>query len=158
MLAFAFAVYLVLERLVHAPLGRIWVAIRENEVQTSFLQYNVFYYKLAAFVLAGALTALSGALYAVRLRYTSAEFFAFHWCILPFVWGVLGGFGTLIGPIVGMALFTLFQFYVSAWWTHYLILFGGLIIIMLRWAPKGIIGYINEWRTLHGKLGNKFVR
>jgi branched-chain amino acid transport system permease protein len=151
LLAFAFIVYLVLEHLVHSPLGRVWVAIRENEVRTSFLRYNVFYYKLAAFVLAGVLTALSGALYAVRLRYSSAEFFAFNWSVLPFVWGILGGFGTLIGPTAGVALFTLFQFYVSAWWTHYLILFGCLIIVMLRWAPKGIVGYINERKTQHTK-------
>jgi branched-chain amino acid transport system ATP-binding protein len=151
LLAFAFIVYLVLEHLIHSPLGRVWIGIRENEVRTSFLRYNVFYYKLAVFVLAGALTALSGALYAVRLRYSSAEFFAFNWSVLPFVWGVLGGFGTLIGPIAGVALFTLFQFYVSAWWTHYLILFGCLIIVMLRWAPKGILGYINEHRTQHIK-------
>ncbi len=156
-LAFAFVVYVLLERLVHSPLGRVWVAIRENEVRTSFLQYNVFYYKLAAFVLAGTLTALSGALFAVRLRYASAEFFAFHWSIMPFVWGVLGGFGTIIGPVIGMALFTLFQFYVSAWWTHYLILFGGIIIIMLRWAPKGIIGYMNEWKMLRRKPDKEFV-
>ena len=147
LLAFAWIVYLVLEHLVHSPLGRVWIGIRENEVRTSFLRYHVFYYKLAVFVLAGALTALSGALYAVRLRYSSAEFFGFNWSVLPFVWGVLGGFGTLIGPIAGVALFTMFQFYVSAWWTHYLILFGCLIIVMLRWAPKGILGYIHERGT-----------
>lgn len=146
MLAFAFAVYLVLERLVDSPLGRIWVAIRENEVRTSFLRYNVFRYKLVAFILAGVLTALSGALYAARLHYVSAEFFAFQWSVMPFVWGILGGFGTLTGPVIGVALFTVFQFYVSAWWTHYLILFGALIIVMLRWAPKGIVGYVAEWR------------
>ncbi len=147
LLAFAVIVYFLLEHLVRSPLGRVWIGIRENEMRTSFLRYHVFYYKLAVFVVAGALTALSGALYAVRLRYSSAEFFAFNWSVLPFVWGVLGGFGTLIGPIVGVALFTLFQFYVSAWWTHYLILFGCLIIVMLRWARKGIVGYINERRA-----------
>lgn len=149
LLAFALAVYLVLDHLVHSPLGKVWVGIRENEVRSSFLRYNVFYYKLAAFVLAGAVTALSGALYALRLHYASAEFFAFNWSVLPFVWGVLGGFGTLIGPVMGVALFTLFQFYVSDWWTYYLIVFGGLIIVMLRWAPKGIMGHISALQERH---------
>lgn len=149
--AFAFTVYIVVELLVNSPLGKVWVAIRENELRTAFLGYNVFYYKLAAFVLAGTFTALSGALYAVRLRYASAEFFAFHWSVLPFVWLLLGGIGTLTGPVLGVVLFTVFQFYISAWWTHYLILFGVLIIVMLRWAPRGIMGYMLERWTEHRK-------
>jgi branched-chain amino acid transport system permease protein len=158
MLAFAIFVYIILNRLVNSPLGRVWVAIRENERRASFLRYNVFWYKVAAFAVAGSLTALSGALYAVRLRYTSAEFFAFNWSLLPFVWGVLGGFGTLTGPVVGMVLFTLFQYYVSAWWTHYLMLFGGLIIVMLRWLPRGIIGYVTEWGALKGNRNDVVER
>lgn len=144
-LAFAFLVYLGLHRLVNSPLGKIWIAIRENEARTSFLRYNVYYYKLAVFALAGTLTALSGALYATRLRFASAEFFSFTWSLLPFVWGVLGGLGTLLGPVVGVVLFTCFQYYVSTWWTHYLILFGVLIIVVLRWVPRGIVGYAERW-------------
>ena len=137
-------VYLGLERLVRAPLGRVWVAIRENESRTAFLGYAVYGYKLAAFVLAGTLTALSGALYAVRLRYASAEFFGFEWSVLPFVWGVLGGLRTLPGPILGVVLFTVFQYYVSAWWTHYMILFGVLILVILRWLPHGVMGALGR--------------
>lgn len=150
-LVFAFMVYILLERVVRSPLGKVWVAIRENEPRTAFMGYNVLYYKLAAFVLAGALTALSGALYAVRLRYASAEFFAFNWSVLPFVWLLLGGIGTLIGPVLGVVLFTFFQYYISSWWTHYLILFGALIIVMLRWAPRGIMGYLMERAARGGK-------
>ncbi|HXG02975.1 MAG TPA: branched-chain amino acid ABC transporter permease [Candidatus Binatia bacterium] len=141
-LAAAAGVYLGLERVLAAPLGRVWVAIRDNEHRVAFLGYRVYGYKLAAFVVAGTLTALSGALYAVRLRYASAEFFGFEWAILPFVWGVLGGLRTLPGPVVGVVLFTVFQYYVSAWWTHYLILFGILIIVILRWLPAGIVGVL----------------
>ncbi len=140
-------VYLGLERVLAAPLGRVWVAIRENEHRLAFLGYRVYAYKLAVFVVAGTLTALSGALYAIRLRYASAEFFGFEWSILPFVWGVLGGLRTLAGPVLGVALFTVFQYYVSAWWTHYLILFGILIIAILRWLPTGIVGLLAvRWR------------
>jgi branched-chain amino acid transport system permease protein len=146
-LAGATAVYLGLERVLAAPLGRVWVAIRENEHRVAFLGYRVYGYKLAAFVTAGTLTALSGALYAIRLRYASAEFFGFEWSILPFVWGVLGGLRTLPGPVLGVVLFTIFQYHVSAWWTHYLILFGVLIIVILRWLPAGIVGlWAAPWR------------
>lgn len=141
-LAFAFLIYLLLARLVHSPLGKVWVAVRENESRLPYLQYNTYYYKLAVFTLAGMLTSLAGALYAIRLRYASAEFFEFEWSLLPFLWIVLGGQGTLIGPVVGVVLFTLFQYYVSAWWTHYLIVFGVLILLVLRWVPRGIVGYV----------------
>ncbi|MEW6275513.1 MAG: branched-chain amino acid ABC transporter permease [Bacillota bacterium] len=155
-LAFGLAVYLFLRRLVGTPLGRIWVGIRENENRMVSLGYNVYYYKLAAFIAASMLTALAGALYAVRLRYVSAEFFDFMWSVLPFIWVIVGGIGTLAGPIVGVVLFTVFQIYVSDWWTHYLILFGVLILAVLRWAPKGVMGYVNNWlNTRNARVGDK---
>lgn len=157
-LVFGLAVYLLLRRLVVTPLGRIWVGIRENENRMLSLGYNVYYYKLAAFVTASMLTALAGALYAVRLRYVSAEFFDFMWSVLPFIWIILGGIGTLTGPIIGVVLFTLFQIYVSDWWTHYLILFGVLVLAVLRWAPKGVMGYVNQWaNSRNAKVGGKHV-
>jgi branched-chain amino acid transport system permease protein len=145
---FGFAVYLFLERITNTPLGKIWVGIRENETRISFLGYNVFYYKLSAFVLSSALTALAGALLVMRLRYVTADYFSFQWAILPFVWVILGGTGTLVGPIIGVILLTYFQYYVSEWWTHYHLLFGILILIILRWAPNGVISYfkiIGDW-------------
>ena len=140
-----FLVYILLNRLVASPLGRIWVGIRENENRVTSLGYNVYYYKLAAFVTGSMLTALAGAMYAIRFRYVSAELFEFIWSVLPFVWVILGGIGTLLGPVVGVILFTTFQIYVSEWWTHYLILFGILILAVLRWAPKGVVGYVKQW-------------
>lgn len=137
-------VLLFLRHLVKTPLGRIWVGIRENENRVKFLGYNVFFYKLAAFVLASMITALAGGLYALRLRYVSSEFFDFMWSVLPFVWVILGGIGTLWGSIVGVILYTIFQIYVSEWWAHYLIIFGILILVVLRWAPKGVLGIVNQ--------------
>jgi branched-chain amino acid transport system permease protein len=147
-LTFALAVYLVLAQVVRSPLGKVWLAIRENETRTSFLGYNVYFYKLGAFVLAGTMTALAGALYSIRLRYASAEFFAFDWSVLPFVWILLGGIGTLTGAILGVVVFTLFQYYVSQLWAHYLLVFGLLIIITLRWAPKGMVGLYRTWKSM----------
>lgn len=145
-LVFTLAVYVVLARVVESPLGMVWRAIRENETRASFLSYNIYFYKLAAFILAGLLTALAGVLYSIRLRYASAEFFSFEWSLLPFIWILLGGIGTVHGAILGVAVFTLFQYYVSGWWAHYLIVFGLLIIVMLKWAPKGIVGIYKTWK------------
>lgn len=143
-LVLAVVVYLALARISRSPLGKIWIAIKENEVRLGFLGYNVFRYKLAAFVVAGVLTGLSGALYAVRLRYVSADFLSLKWAVIPIVWSLLGGPGTLIGPILGVVILVVFEYYVSAIWTNYLIVVGVIIILVMRWSPKGIIGVIRS--------------
>jgi branched-chain amino acid transport system permease protein len=140
-LGFAAASFLFFYVLVRSPVGTVWQAIRDNEPRAVSAGYNVYAYKLLAFTIAGGFTAVSGALYAVHLRYASSEFLGLSWSVIPFLWVLIGGLGTLLGPLVGVALFTTFQFYVSQLWTHYLILFGVLMIVVLRWAPLGIVGY-----------------
>jgi branched-chain amino acid transport system permease protein len=141
-LAFLGISYLILARIVQSPLGKIFVSIRENEKRVKFLGYDVFRYKLAAFVISGTFAALSGGLYALTLRYGSADFFSFHWSIMPIVWCLIGGLGTLAGSWIGVVIMSLFQYYVSAWWTYYLILFGVIILIILRVSRKGIMGFV----------------
>ena len=117
-LFFMAATYFMLARILHAPLGKIFVAIRENPKRAYFLGYNVTRYKLIAFVISGMVGALAGALYAVTLRYCSADYMGFYWSVLPVVWCLVGGQGTLAGPWIGVALMSLFQYYVSAWFTY----------------------------------------
>jgi branched-chain amino acid transport system permease protein len=141
-LTFLSIAYLVLNRMARSPMGKIFVSIRENEKRVQFLGYNVFRYKLVAFIVSGMFSALSGGLYALTLRYGSADFFSFHWSIMPIVWCLIGGLGTLAGPWIGVVIMSLFQYYVSAWWTYYLILFGIIILLVLRISRKGIVGYV----------------
>lgn len=134
--------YLILTRIAHSPLGKIFLAIRENEKRAEYLGYHVTRYKLIAFVISGVFTALGGGLYALSLRYTTADFFSLYWSIIPIVWCLIGGLGTLIGPCLGVLLMSLFQYYVSAWWTYYLIIFGVLILFILRVSKGGIVGFV----------------
>lgn len=138
------ASYLLLDRIVRSPIGQMWIAIRENPQRAASVGINVFRYRLAAFVLSGLLTAVAGALYAVTLRFASAEFFTFTWSVLPFVWVLIGGAGTLIGAMIGAVLFALFQFYVAQYWTHYLLILGVLLLILLRWSPDGLVGFYRK--------------
>lgn len=143
-LFFMAASYLVLARILDAPVGKIFVSIRENPKRAHFLGYNVVRYKLIAFVISGMFAALAGALYAVTLRYASADYLGFYWSVLPVVWCLVGGLGTLVGSWVGVALMSVFQYYVSAWFTYYLLLFGVLVLIILRVSRKGIMGYVSS--------------
>ncbi len=140
--------YLILNRIIQSPMGKIFISIRENEKRVWFLGYNVFRYKLMAFVISGIFSALSGGLYALSLRYGSADFFSFHWSIMPIVWCLIGGLGTLAGPWIGVVIMSLFQYYVSTWWTYYLIIFGVIILLVLRVSRKGILGYILSRRII----------
>lgn len=154
--AVAALMYLVLDRLVRSPVGQMWMAIRENPLRAANIGINVYRYRLAAFVLAGAVTAIAGALYAVTLRFASAEFFAFIWSVLPFVWVLIGGSGTLLGALVGALIFGLFQFYVAQLWTHYLIVFGVGLLVLLRWSPRGLIGLLqHRWPNLAAGSGRE---
>ena len=136
-------VYLLLDRLVESPIGQIWFAIRENPQRAASIGINVYLYRLAAFVLSGLLTAVAGGLYAISLRFASSEFFSFTWSVLPFVWVLIGGLGTLTGALLGAVVFAIFQFYVAQLWTHYLLILGVALLLLLRLSPKGIVG---SWR------------
>ncbi len=146
-LFFLILTYFILNRMLKAPLGKIFVSIRENEKRANFLGYNVFGYKLIAFVVSGVFGALGGGLYALTLRYASADYFSFYWSILPIVWCLVGGLGTLVGCWIGVMLLSLFQYYVSAWFTYYLLVFGVFILVILRVSRKGILGYLLDLRS-----------
>lgn len=141
-LFFLITTYLILKRIIDSPLGRILISIRENEERARFLGYNVIRYKLIAYIISALFTGLSGALYAIRTRYASADYFSIVLSAEPIIWTLIGGAGTLIGPIVGTAILTPLIYYIGVWWRHYLIIIGALMIIVLRVSPKGIIGYI----------------
>lgn len=146
-LGFAVLSFVVLYGLSRSPIGTVWKAIRDNQDRAESAGYNVYTYKLAAFTIVGMFTAFSGALYAVNLRYTSTEFLGIAWSVLPFLWVLVGGTGTLTGPVIGVSIYTIFQFYVSQLWTHYLIILGVVMIVVLRWAPQGVMGIIRPGST-----------
>ncbi len=134
--------YWLLRRVLEAPLGRVFVAIRENQKRVRFLGYHVERYKLVAYLISAVFSGLAGGLYAVTLRYASADYFGFYWSVLPIVWCLIGGLGTLSGCWVGVALMCVFQYYVSAWFTYYLLIFGVLILVVLRVSRRGVLGYL----------------
>lgn len=96
--------YLFLRRMVQSPLGKVFVAIRENEERARLIGYNVRRHKLLSFVIAGGLSGLAGGLYSLSLKYASATFL--HWSVSghAVVYTIVGGGGTLIGPVLGAGL------------------------------------------------------
>ena len=129
---------------VRSRFGRVLVAIRENEERTKMLGYDTVANKLAAVVASGAICAASGAAYALLFGYVGSSFASVQYSILPLLWVLLGGAATTLGPLIG----TLFMYYVtditSGFTSAYLLIVGVALILLVLFAPKGIMGSIRE--------------
>jgi branched-chain amino acid transport system permease protein len=140
-----FAVCLLISlRLVRSPVGRVFVAIRENEERAQLLGYNVFRYKLMSVVISGTLCAGAGAFYGLLFGYAGATFATVQYSIFPLLWVLLGGAGTIIGPFIGV----LFMFYLidlsSGVTTAYMLIAGVVLVIVTLFAPQGIVGELRR--------------
>lgn len=140
-----FAVALLVNlALVRSRLGRVMVAMRENEERSRMLGYNPFAVKLAALVISGLYAGAAGAGYAVLFGYVGASFAGIQYSILPLLWVLLGGAGVVLGPLVGV----LVMFYLidlsSGYTTAHLLVVGLALLVLVLFAPKGILGSLRE--------------
>ncbi|MHA1546229.1 MAG: branched-chain amino acid ABC transporter permease [Alphaproteobacteria bacterium] len=130
--------------LVRSPTGRVLVAIRENEERAKMLGYNPFRYKLLALVASGVFAGAAGAMYALLFGYVGATFATIQYSIFPLLWVLLGGAGVVLGPLLG----TLFMFYLvdltSGITDAYMLGVGVVLVLLVLWMPKGILGSLRE--------------
>ncbi|MFT5343864.1 MAG: branched-chain amino acid transport system permease protein [Paracoccaceae bacterium] len=141
---------LVTLRMVQHPFGKTLIAIRENEARTRMLGYDVFGHKLAAVVISGTISAAAGAFYGLLFGYVGATFATVQYSIFPLLWVLLGGTGTILGPLVG----TLFMFYLidlsSSITSAYMLVAGVVLVLLTLFAPQGIVGELRKrlWKGL----------
>ena len=141
--------YLFAIALLRSPIGRVLVALRENEPRVQMLGYNTFGYKLLALGISGALSGLSGAAYALLFAYVGATFAATQYSIYPLLWVLLGGVGTTLGPLIGTGLMFYLVEFASEVTSSYLIVVGVVLLLLVLVFPKGVIGTLHErWRKL----------
>jgi branched-chain amino acid transport system permease protein len=138
------AAFLFLRRMVHSPLGKVFIAIRENEDRARLIGYNVLRYKLLGFVIAGGLSGLAGGLYGISLKYASAGFL--HWGISghAVVYTIVGGMGTLIGPVLGAGLIMSLEHYLVNYLQGTDLVIGIVLVFMVLVAPKGLVGLLQR--------------
>jgi len=130
--------------LVRSPTGRVLIAIRENEPRAKMLGYDTWRYKLAAIVMSGTVAGTAGAAYGVLFGYVGASFAQVPYSIFPLLWVLLGGAGTVMGPLVG----TLFMFYLidlsSAVTDAYMLVVGVVLVLLTMFARNGLMGVVRE--------------
>ena len=138
--------YLVMRRITQSPFGMTLQAIRENEARTRAIGYPVQRYKIVAVMLSGLFAGLAGVLYALQNRFAAPDFVFFLISGEVVIFNVIGGIGTLVGPIVGAAFFLLLREALSRFFTeYYLIPLGLIFIAMVIFMPQGLLGFMRRW-------------
>jgi branched-chain amino acid transport system permease protein len=135
--------FLVLgRRLVTARFGMVVRAARSNEPRARAIGFPTYRYKLTAFVLAGSVCGLAGALLANQTEYLTPDFM--HWTrsgeIMFMV--ILGGMGTLVGPVVGAVVLLLLEDVLSALTEHWQIILGPFLVFVVLFAKRGLFGLL----------------
>jgi branched-chain amino acid transport system permease protein len=137
--------YLVLRRITQSPFGMVLQSIRENEGRTRAIGYPVERYKIVAVMLSGLFAGLAGVLYAIQNRFAAPDFVFFLVSGEVVIFNVMGGIGTLVGPIVGAAFFLLLREGFSRFFTeYYLIPVGVIFIAMVIFLPQGLLGFMRR--------------
>ena len=136
--------FYLMHLVIRSPLGKAFLAIRDNDVRASLIGLNVYVLRLIAFVMAGFLAGVAGALFAFFGRYASASYMFYHVSGEAVVWAIVGGAGTLFGPVIGTSLFIVIRELVSTHWEHHSLIVGVMAILVVILAPKGLVGL---WRA-----------
>ncbi len=141
-LAWLVAIYLLLSMILKAPFGHVIVAIKANEPRVRALGYPTQRYKLVSFVIAATLAGLAGFLEAAHTGYVTPAYLSWHESGIAMVIVILGGMGTLFGPIIGAFVVVLLQDWLPNLTEHWQLLMGAIIIAVVLFLPQGIAGLL----------------
>src|SRR5512144_2133737 len=152
-LALLVLVVAVFVRLNDSRIGRGWVAIREDEVAATAMGINTFRLKLLAFAIGAFLAGAAGTVNAHVARQVSPDSYTFLESIFLLAAVVLGGMGTVAGPLLGMTTLLLLPEKLRFFAEQRLLIFGLLLVLMMRFRPEGIIANRRRQREFHEEHG-----
>jgi branched-chain amino acid transport system permease protein len=135
--------YLLLRLILGSLFGRVIVGIRENEHRMRSLGYPVYRYKLAAFVIAGAMAGLSGYLGVIQYSFVNPEMIGWHKSGETLMMVILGGMGSMFGSVIGTFTYVLLQEFLTEWTKHWLLPMGIFIVAVVLLLPNGLIGLLD---------------
>jgi branched-chain amino acid transport system permease protein len=142
----------LMKRVVESPLGKILVAIRENEVRAEAVGYNVPRFKLLAFVIGGAFSGVAGVLYAMLFGIVPLEAISFVTSGNVVFATLIGGSGSLYGPVIGSFVFIWLSESVSTLWARWPLLLGLAFIVVVLFLRGGVV---EAWTRLRARFFNK---
>ncbi|WP_246998157.1 ABC transporter permease [Halosolutus gelatinilyticus] len=138
-LASLVAAFLLTRRMLQSPFGSVLKSIRENEQRATFVGYETTVYKRRAFVISGALAGVAGGLFTLNAGYATPSFA--HWLhsgeVIVMV--ILGGMGTLYGPIVGSAVFFGLEEILTDFTARWRLVLGTVFVLFVIFLPRGLV-------------------
>jgi len=155
-LALTVAVLFLMHRLVNARFGRVLQGIRENETRMQAIGYPVFRFKLAAFVIAGAIAALGGALFANQNYMASPS--QLHWMQSGtlMVMVLVGGLGYFFGGVIGAVTLLVLEEILMAYTTHWAFILGFVLLAIVLFLPNGLASLaLRRPRSADAPTGDK---
>jgi branched-chain amino acid transport system permease protein len=139
--------FFLLFRIIHSPFGRSLIGIHQNERRMRAMGYDVRQYKLIAFWIGGMFAALSGVLYADFNHFMSPDATGFAQSGTAVIMVLLGGEGTLIGPVFGTLAYMLIQNSLSSFTPHWQLILGILFVVFVMFVRGGLAGVWSRVRT-----------
>lgn len=131
-------------RLVSSPFGLTLEGIRESPDRMAAFGYDVWRHKYIAFVLSSAIAGLAGTLLALQNGIVTPTQLSLHTSAVGLLMALVGGAGTMIGPIIGSAVVVLLEFSVSQYTQRWLTVLGTIYIVVVLFAPDGIYGWLRQ--------------
>lgn len=142
--------FLALRAITRLPFGDTLTAIRENPQRAMYLGYNITQYRIMTFVISGMFASLAGALVALHETSVAAENFGMVESMYPFLFCILGGAGTLVGPVIGTTVMLVFMEIVSDIVHYYIICVALVIIFTVMFLPSGFYSLFEKFNRQKG--------
>lgn len=143
--------------LVRTHFGRVCVSIRENELRAELIGYDTRLYKLGIFTIGAAVAGLAGVLFSNGIGRVTPDVFNLYNAALTIIWVIVGGRGTLIGPILGaFGLFYLTSSLGSQSVLNNNLVLGVILIVFVLGVPRGVVPTVTDW--LDSRRSRKALR
>jgi branched-chain amino acid transport system permease protein len=137
-------VLLIVHRITLSRFGMVLTGANANERRMRAIGHSLYGYRLTAFVLAGMIAGLAGALFANLARFVSPDMMAWTKSGEFMVMVILGGLASLAGPLIGAAVFILLEATLAGFTQHWQVIFGPIVVLIALFAPQGLWGMIKR--------------
>jgi branched-chain amino acid transport system permease protein len=129
---------LIIRRITDSPFGSVFLAIRENENRAESVGYKARDYKIVVFVVSGFFSGIAGALFCLQIKYVALSYC--HWSLSGEVimMALVGGIGSLYGPIIGAGLVIVMQDFFSTIWDRWLLMLGAVFVVFVMFFQGGV--------------------
>jgi branched-chain amino acid transport system permease protein len=145
------ASYYVLNRIKLSALGLVLESAKENPRRTASIGYSVYQAQIMAFAISGAFAGMAGALYALLYRFVPVDAISLSMSGNVVFMIVIGGLSSMVGPLIGAAVFVWLQGLFSLVWARWALLFGLFIVVVVFTMPKGLVGAVERLRGLRSR-------